>query len=514
MKTVLIVIVLFAARGLPAQVMFQRTFPDALGHVHSAALVQASDGGYVITGTSPGLSGADAHLFKTDPNGNLSWWKTMRRSGWGAGTSICKADDGGYMLTGDIYVDGHYTDVWLCKTDSFGNVAWSKAIGGTLEDYGWSVQPTYDNGFVVAGTRDNFGIWYAYLFKADSAGSVVWSRGYSAWTSDEFNMVTETSDHGFICVGSTNQFGGYDIYVVKTDSVGTLLWSKIYGASGANHGLAIRQTSDGGYAIVGYGSDFGAGQEDIYLLKTDGSGNLQWCKAYGSSEREFGWDMRQTDDDGYIIFADGGSATAGYNAITVRTDASGNLLWSKTYGGAGEELAYAGIITADSGFALTGSARSFGTGEDESYLIKTDRHGVSGCHEASGTLIVTVIDTMVVSQGTFTTTLVAFSDTAGVDGGPPATQRDLCFTGISDSKEVPTGLSIYPNPSSGLLRIKVPAEADELPALTMTNSIGAMVKSCILNGGDGWIDCSGLRGVYFVEVRSGVRRFCGKVVID
>ena len=96
----------------------------------------------------------------------------------------------------------------------------------------------------------------------------------------------QTSDGGYAITGLTKSFsaGGHDVYVVKLDASGNLQWTKTIGGPESEEGNSLIQTSDGGYAITGFTKSFGTGELDVYLVKLNANGNLQWTKTIGGKK--------------------------------------------------------------------------------------------------------------------------------------------------------------------------------------------------------------------------------------
>ena len=217
------------------------------------------------------------------------------------------------------------------------------------------------------------------LVKVNASGAVQWNQTYGGTDYDYAYSVIQTSDGGYAMVGETNSSGagGSDFWLIKTDTTGNMQWNKTYGGTGADTGVAVVQNSDGGYALAGRTSSFGAGGNDIWLIKTDATGNMLWNKTYGGPGTEQGNAMVQTSDGGYAIFSPTTSFSTGggQDVWLVKTDSMGNMLWNKTYGGPGNETAVYLIQTSDGGYALTGTTTSFGAGGRDVLLIKTDASG-------------------------------------------------------------------------------------------------------------------------------------------
>jgi len=167
--------------------------------------------------------------------------------------------------------------------------------------------------------------------------------------------------------------GGADVWLLRTNASGDTLWTRTYGGPLGDAGSSVRQTTDGGYVIGGSTSSFGAGSYDFYLIKTGVSGDTVWTRTYGGS----GWDMgraaQQTADGGYIIAGTTRSFGSGRRDVhLVKTNAEGDTLWTRTYGGSDEDECRCVRQTADGGYIVAGSSRSFGAGDDDVYLIKTN----------------------------------------------------------------------------------------------------------------------------------------------
>ena len=155
-----------------------------------------------------------------------------------------------------------------------------------------------------------------------------------------------------------------------------LQWYKILGGGKDDWGNSVKQTQDGGYIICGATTSYGAGNQDIWLIKTDAHGNKLWDKTFGSEKNEGGFSVQQTVDSGYIVCgATDSYGAGGTDAWLVKTDASGNKLWDKTFGGVENDIAYSVQQTTDGGYILCGSTKSQASGNNEMWLIKTDADG-------------------------------------------------------------------------------------------------------------------------------------------
>jgi hypothetical protein len=263
---------------------------------------------------------------------------------------------------------------------SFGQLTFQKTYGGIGADYGYQVHQTYDGGYVIAGRTSSFGYgsFDAYVIKTKANGDTLWTRTFGEVGDDYINGIEQTSDSGYIMVGYTNSFGvnNYDIYVIKTDSIGEIIWSKTYGGAGNDRAFSIKQTNDGGYILTGYTSSSGAGGNDVCLIKTDNNGDTLWTKVFGGSGNDQGYVVLSCIDGGYIV--EGYSSAFGKGSgdfYVIRTDDNGDTLWTRTYGSTLYESPHSIYQTADSGYVLAGSTTMSGEGWT-TYLFKISATGV------------------------------------------------------------------------------------------------------------------------------------------
>ncbi|MCL0069161.1 hypothetical protein M1N85_00350 [Dehalococcoidia bacterium] len=153
-------------------------------------------------------------------------------------------------------------------------------------------------------------------------------------------------------------------------------WSRTFGGAEYDRGLSVQQTDDGGIIITGWTRSFGAGGWDVWLIKTDSEGNKQWSRSFGGADWDWGHSVQQTDDGGFIVTGETWSFGAGESDLwLIKTDSEGNEEWSRTFGGAEEDRGYSVQQTDDGGFIITGLTVSFGAGGEDLWLIKTDSEG-------------------------------------------------------------------------------------------------------------------------------------------
>lgn len=325
------------------------------------SIQQTYDGGYVIIGER---SGKD-WLIKTDADGDTLWTKSLI----GNGHSIQQTSDGGYIITGDLN-----SDVLLVKTDANGDTLWTKIFNGhghipPINDWGNSIDATSDGGYVIAGrTRSaSFFDGSIWLIKTNANGDSLWSKSFG---DGDGSSVKQTSDGGYIIAGYTLSSGA-DVRLIKTDNNGDTLWTKTFGGDSLDYGNSVQRTTDGGYVATGFTASFGSGGSDVWLIKTDDNGDTMWTKTFGGSLGENGNSVQQTFDGGYIITGYTRSFGAGNSDVwIIKTNANGDTMWTKTIG---DSLSDGGVSvqqTYDSGYIITGWTESFGAGDRDVWLIK------------------------------------------------------------------------------------------------------------------------------------------------
>ncbi len=342
---------------------------------------QTTDGGYIVAGYtySFGVGGIDVYLIRTAGNGDTLWTKTYGGTADDGAWSVQQTNDGGYIITGATNSFGAGgIDVYLIKTNANGDTLWTKTYGGTGVDGGFSVQQTSDSGYIIAGVTNSFGVdtFDIYLIKTNANGDTLWTKTCGGTDDDWGWSVQETTDGGYIVAGHTYSFGAgsYDVYVIKTDANGDTLWTKTYGGTNWDVSRSVQLTTDGGYIIAGWTNSFGPGDFDVYLIKTDANGDSIWTRTYGGTADDGAWSVQQTNDGGYIITGATNSFGAGADDVyLIKTNTNGDTLWTKVVGREdNDEIGYSAQQTTDNGYIIAGSTYLSGAGGYDVYLIRTE----------------------------------------------------------------------------------------------------------------------------------------------
>ncbi len=431
---------------------------------------KTSDGGYILGGMTENYPTGvrRSYLIKTDVNGDTLWtsiYGDTCRNGSGQYNpqqyinDLYQTSDGGYITAGGMIQCGAATSEGgeITRLDSNGNVLWSKTCSTGNEDP-YPVIQCSDGNFIFGGVVSGIGAGGldGCLTKIDANGDTLWSRTYGSPGNEWFYHILQTTDGGYLAAGETDYFGlgvvdtNNNIYLVKTDSNGNLQWSKAYGTASGNQtafGHCLQPTTDGGYIVAGAATtQITQSDSGIFLMKIDASGNMKWSKYFSGC---FGHAVKQTADGGYIVAGTGNYGTNGNKVVLIKTDSLGVMQWARTYGGANTDNGWLLDIANDGGYVTGGWTESFGNDAEHIYFIKTDTSGNTPCNETASPGVVESVAPFVSSNaatqvmtGPGTTTFTPLFQRAG-------TIITLCSA--SGIKQVTTNkeqVNIYPNPGN------------------------------------------------------------------
>ena len=397
---------LMLSSNLFSQAKFEKTIPAAKGY----AAQQTTDGGYAVMGfTYYGVGIQNFYLAKLDSAGTtIKWAKTYGGTGIeGANDDMIfgqQTIDGGYIIAGNTQSFGvGLQNIYVVKADASGNLQWSKTLGGTQVDNANYIRQTADGGYIMTGyttSFDNPNLQHLILIKTDSVGNLQWSKMFANPYSDERGKcVQQTVDGGYIIIGFAGLGPGGDggDCVIKTDASGNIQWSKMYGTTKPIQPLntadvdfnSIQQTADGGYIISGEGDSTSQnalqGNEGAALIKIDSVGDPQWTTVYSwppvSSGFMFGNSVQVLPGGDYVVCGTYDTSSYGSEMCIFRADNLGKLKWERTFPGGQTAEGNSISLAKDGGFVLGGYIPA-GHGNNL-FVIKTDSIGSSSC--ASGT---------------------------------------------------------------------------------------------------------------------------------
>ncbi|MHA2245164.1 MAG: hypothetical protein ACXADY_09355 [Candidatus Hodarchaeales archaeon] len=345
---------------------------------YAYSVINTSDGGFATAGytDSYGAGGSDMWLVKTDATGEVEWDQYYGGTRSDYGFSIVATIDGDYALSGgtESFGAGDY-DMWLVKTNNQGEIEWSQTFGGIEADYAFPIIQTSDEGFVIAGRTQSFGAGDSdmCLVKVDNQGDIEWNHTYGGINSDSGDDVIVTSDGGYAIVGGTESYGAgeSDMWLVKTNVLGKIEWNQTYGGINEDRAMAVIMDSDEGYVVAGLTQSFGAGNRDMWLVKTDSSGQPEWNQTFGGQENDYADSLIATSSGGYALAGRTESMGAGSEDMwLVKTNNSGQMEWDHTFGGSEEDTAYSVMEISENEYVLVGRTASQGTGNSDLWLLK------------------------------------------------------------------------------------------------------------------------------------------------
>ncbi len=334
------------------------------------SIAQTTDNGFILGGWSDSdISGdktespfgyADYWIIKTDSLGVIQWQNSIGGSVGEALNSIQQTTDGGYILGGrsSSFISGDKTensqgdyDYWIVKTNSLGNIQWQNTIGGNKRDYLHSVQQTFDGGYILGGysnsnisgdKTENSTSHDYWIVKTDSIGNIQWQNTIGGNNVDELQSIQQTADSGYILGGwsyssisgdkSEDCRGYQDYWIVKTDSMGVIEWQRTLGGNISEMLYSVKQTSDGGYIAGGLATSFISGDKteytqggvDVWVIKLDETGSIQWQNTIGGSDNDWIRPISQTMDGGYIM---GGSSQSSISGDKTENCVGGYDYW-------------------------------------------------------------------------------------------------------------------------------------------------------------------------------------------
>jgi uncharacterized delta-60 repeat protein len=359
------------------------------------SIQQTTDGGYIFAGYTTsdddyitGYNGYyDYLIMKLTSTGELEWYKVYGGSAMEIAYSIQQTIDGGYIVAGksasdngDVLENNGETDIWILKLTSAGDIDWQKSLGQNSIDEAYSIQQTYDTGYIIAGSTSSSSTMSDYwIVKLTSAGNIDWQKSIGGSNGDKAYYVRQTSDEGYIIAGESNSndgdvsgyHGDTDCWIVKLTSTGEIDWQKSLGGSDWDEAYSIHQTTDEGYIFAG-ASDSNDGDvsgnhgtRDCWIVKLTSTGEIDWQKSLGGSYRDEAYSIQQTTDGGYIFAgytrSDDGDVTernGEYDYWIVKLTSAGEIDWQRPLGGSDDDIARFIIQTSDGNYIIAGASCS------------------------------------------------------------------------------------------------------------------------------------------------------------
>ncbi|MBI2966251.1 MAG: T9SS type A sorting domain-containing protein [Bacteroidetes bacterium] len=364
------------------------TINDDEGH----SIAQSSNGDFAVAGwtNGAGAGGQDIYVVRFDPNFNLLGTFTVGGAG----------DEFGYIHTisgGDFIIAGKtaswgagFDDAYIVRINALsGAIVWTRVAGGTDNDWLHYIIETSNGDFVAVGyTVHPVDGAEIYLIRLNSAGTVLWQKRIGGAGLQEGYAVVEASNGDLVVGGlTTTGGGGKNVYVVSLNSAGTAInWTRIVGGSYVDAAFAMTLTPDGGFATAGYTLSYGQGGEDVYVVKIDNSGNLDWTAAIGGTGNDRGHAIFTNANGNLVVTGHTNSFGAGgLDFYIIELDnTNGTIITDQTAGEAGDEYAAATVPTGDGGFILGGTTSSNTLGGTDMYAVRVSPNGTLCCTHLGG----------------------------------------------------------------------------------------------------------------------------------
>ncbi|MEN8928778.1 MAG: T9SS type A sorting domain-containing protein [Flavobacteriales bacterium] len=246
---------------------------------YSYKVIQLRDSGYILSGYTEtyGLGIRDVYVMRLDKMGDTLWAKAYGGNGIDGCNDMVQTLDGGFALVGNTFSFGEgVSDVYVVKINENGNLKWAKAYGGFFNDFGNAIAATSDSGLVISGSTESFGTGQrdVYVIKIDSTGTLLWSKALGGTENESGKSIQELPNKDIVVFGNTRSYGsGFeDYYFIRLNQAGDTVMTKVYGGTSIDFGESIKQTSDKGFVMAGFTNSFNTWNYDIYLVKTDSSG--------------------------------------------------------------------------------------------------------------------------------------------------------------------------------------------------------------------------------------------------
>ena len=341
---------------------------------------------------------SEVWIMNIDEYGDKNWHNTYGGKKDDVGKSIKQSGDGGYIITSETSSMGAgKNDIWVIKVDKNGKIKWDITIGDKKDEFASSTTVSKRQEIFISGyktKKEKFSLRKlikpnknieknnkqrvsGFLVMLDKKGKIKWELD-PVDESNNLGSFLETTKNGVLITGqkSTEFNGSGDMWLISASKKGKVRWQETYGGRGTDGGNYTLNTSDGGYVMVGYTDAYGHGKNDIWVIKTDFTGEKEWSGVYGGKSDDYGWGITETKDNGFVIAGETFSYGNGQSDVyIIKVDSSGNKLWENTFGGIAEDVGYSIANTNDGGYLVASQTRSYGKGGSDGMLIKFNSDG-------------------------------------------------------------------------------------------------------------------------------------------
>ncbi len=291
-----------------------------------------------------------------------------------SGRDVIQTADGGFLVAGmtrnQLPLD---TDIYLVRTNSAGDTLWTRTLGGSQPDYPRCIIATTDGNYFITGFTASWGSGSrdVYLVKMTPAGTVLWTKTYGGPFSDTGKEIIHTSDGNYVIAGTSN----YKVMLMKIDPSGNVLWNRTYATAQNMSGSSVKQCSDGGYIMTGTRMNPQNTGSYMYLVRTNPSGDTLWTRTYAGTLSEEGKFIVTNSDGTFTLCATDSTAATDWDVHAMKISATGSIIWNKRYGGNQKDICWMIQSTTDGGYIIAATSRSFGWINPRMWLVKINASG-------------------------------------------------------------------------------------------------------------------------------------------
>ena len=321
-------------------------------------IIATNSGGYAITGRISDVEYENyIYLLRTDSNGDSLWSKKYQQSGASEGSSIIQSSDGGFLIAGKSNNSSNQSLATIIKTDSLGNEAWVRTYGMAGSSMNDVIQSSNGNYFAVGQNLSK-----AWIVKFNDVGDTLWTNSIINDNTQSFSSVEKWDDNNFI-IGGTSYDGGRNGLIAKIDLNGNFAWAKTYGHSSEWEQIySICTDASGQIVAAGYTTANTAGGSDLWILSVTDTGDSLWSNSFGGPYSDYGYSIRHTSDDSYVVAGSFQPSNANNGDVfVVKTNSLGDEAWSLVFGGDDTDRAWSITQNTDETFIMVGTTESYGT---------------------------------------------------------------------------------------------------------------------------------------------------------
>jgi hypothetical protein len=485
-KNLFVIVFLHCFYSSNAQWIFQREYGNNRNERCQSAY-PTIDGGLLLNGatTSFGSGDVDPLIIKTDLQGNILWSKTCGASANEIPNFAAETFDHKIVFAGstDASAVGGSSDVLVFKTDSVANFLWAKSFGGVNNENAVKIIELPDSGYAITGTTESYGSGASDIFfiKMNENGDTAFTALYGTPNNEIGKSMAPTSDGGFIICGKNSEIINgalvFKAILLRINSTGNILWAKEYGDSLYQEAQSVMQTADGGFVVCGSRDFTSNGNYDILLFRTESSGNIVWSKTYGGNKGEGSYTVNLNADGTYVLSGYTNSMGYGHrgddstNIFLMKTDANGDTIWTRTYGGDKQDEAFLSAKTPDGGFIISGFSDYHTSDSSQMLVIKTDSMGFSGCNEFTSHPVI-VNDLLAVTNSNYSQhSGMTMNSITLTTSNRVISDSTYCLLTAVNEIPINASFNIFPNPVSETLFVKNISSALQNNNLYKKNSI-------------------------------------------